>query len=418
MATGPFNTAQFVASEAEDWAPTVLPSPPPTEYTVTIGGPPFSPDEPQRLVTTTADLKTRFAQYVLRKLPSLDGLNGAAKTDWRLYYTAMARVAQEPTSTLAGLSLFGHEPIQSLEAHFEDVLSGLHGPFHSLGTAWDNKPDKTDKGKGRTSADRKAQDVVPQWYDEACILCGFPQPQGAHIVPVRALRFQDAEVHWAMLRKFWPLSMVATHELITSGREETNILPLCPNTHWLWDKFALAIRPIAHPTRPQHSLYLQLLWLENHATASVQDTLSDFRRQRAGPHPGIQNGDVYELTTTDPAARPLPSLRLLQIQLGVHKLMSAIRAAAAAGDIFRGDPPDDKGLPVPSDLALPSRWEAALDAATGAGALDRAAADLWRVALLRHFLGLASNEEDDDEEEDEARATSGDRQAHEGAEDV
>ncbi|CAK7231615.1 hypothetical protein SCUCBS95973_007977 [Sporothrix curviconia] len=281
----------------------------------------------------------------------------------------MLAVARDPTSSIRGLLLQDHkEPIESLKRHFHQA-------------------------KGRSAADKNAQHIVPQWYGEACVLCGFPKPQGAHIVPVRAVKKASPYELWDVLSGLWPLSMVSEHELVLEGRECTNILPLCPNAHWLWDSHNFALRPIEDqdPEKRQLQMYLQVLWLKHHGSTDVVDILSDFRRVRAGPHPGIRHGDVYQLTTSDPTNQPLPNVRLLQIQLGVHKIYAGIRAAAEAGAIFRGNPPDDDGTAIPSGWTPTSQWQVALDAAVGAGALDVAAAERWRVAILQHELARIDN---------------------------
>ncbi|KAL1894258.1 hypothetical protein Sste5346_006045 [Sporothrix stenoceras] len=108
-----------------------------------------------------------------------------------------------------------------------------------------------------------------------------------------------------------------------------------------------------------------------------------FRREPAGPHPVIQ---------TDTTRRAQD-----------YKIMAVIRAAAAAGDIFRGDLPDDdddnnNSPRVPSDLTPPAPWPFALEAAVDTGVLDDAATDKWRAVLLRNMYKRLYTETGNDEE--------------------
>ncbi|CAK7201477.1 hypothetical protein SEUCBS139899_004181 [Sporothrix eucalyptigena] len=248
--------------------------------------------------------------------------------------------------------------------------------------------------KGRGTGDKTAQRVVPTWYGQRCVLSGLIQPQGAHIVPV-----QD--------------------ELVVRGREVTNIVPLCPDGHLLWDRYCFALRPITHPD--PHRMYVQIVWLTDVDTDGglvasrwnhdVGGSIVDFRRGQpryssdgsrgndGNWYPPIRHGDVYELTTADPVAQPLPSFRLLEIQFAVHKLISGMCAAGAVRTIFGGDPPDDTSPPVPAGLQLPPMWRAALDAAVDAGVLNTAASDRWEKAVIQHHYRLLDSQGDGDDSE-------------------
>ncbi|OAA54582.1 hypothetical protein SPI_08828 [Niveomyces insectorum RCEF 264] len=246
---------------------------------------------------------------------------------------------------------------------------------------------------GRPAADAKAQIEVPKWYNERCILSGLIKPHGAHIVPVRITKDADVSEIWKILGCFWPLP--AIDGIMVEGREETNILPLCPDAHGLWDRFTFAIRPIEHPTDPQHRIYIQMVWLKDldsdgglitgNWDHSRSGSIADFRRGQDGMYPAIKHGDVYELVTQDPEERPLPSLRLLQMQYGAHKLLAGIRAAGALKAIFSDDPPDDQG-PVPFNVSVPREWKSLLEAAVDAGILNDKAAQCWGRAFVREEI--------------------------------
>lgn len=103
--------------------------------------------------------------------------------------------------------------------------------------------------------------------------------------------------------------MVPDDELVVRGREATIILPLSPDAHALWDKYAFALCPIEHPTDPQHRLFLQMVWLTDlHIERGLvtgdwdnagRGGIVDLRRGRDGLFPAIRHGDVYELVTSD-----------------------------------------------------------------------------------------------------------------------
>ncbi len=65
---------------------------------------------------------------------------------------------------------------------------------------------------------------------------------------------------------------------------------------------------------------------------------------------------MYELVTRDKDDFPLPSLRFLDAQFALHKIMAGIKAAGELAEIFGGgDPPDDydEDDPVPTDTEPP-----------------------------------------------------------------
>lgn len=408
--------AKFICNEGETWYPGDVHAKEEEEdeeeeYDIVIGGPPFTSEEPRRFSTTPRKLHENFIEFLEGKLAAIP-----LTSNRRLFYCSALHVARDTTTKIYNLSLRAHNgPIESLQNHFNEVEFTLRGKFEAvcdaydknprMGNSLDNDEGQTKETKGRSGADKKAQHEVPQWYGKACILCGFSHPQGAHIVPVRTIKNLGLETLWYSLRIFWPLPTISQGELDTNGREATNILPLCPNAHWLWDCYDFALRPIEDqdPEKRRKFMYLQMLWLKPQGTTAITDTLSDFRRVRAGPHPGIKHGDIYQLTTTDPTTRPLPNFRLLEIQLGAHKILAGIRAAAAAGDIFQGNPPDDDGPAIPSDRHLPTKWQVALDAAVEYGALDDATAERWRTVLLRDVNRVHRQFSGEEEEEEETK---------------
>ncbi len=108
----------------------------------------------------------------------------------------------------------------------------------------------------------------------------------------------------------------------------------------------------------------------------------DLWRNENGMFPPVKHSDVYELVTVDPKERPLPCLRLLQTQYGIHKLLGAMETAGPLKTCFDDDPPDDGGG-VPEDAAVPEEWAHLLDAAVRRGFLDHEKAEKWVRAFIK-----------------------------------
>ena len=107
--------------------------------------------------------------------------------------------------------------------------------------------------------------------------------------------------------------------------------------------------------------------------------IADFRRGKDRYHPEIENGDVYEIVTSDPKKYPLPSFDFLQIQYAVIVAFAALKAAGSLKTIFSEDPPDVD--PVVADV--PYKWEILLQSAEEAGILDTATRGKWANAFAR-----------------------------------
>jgi len=258
----------------------------------------------------------------------------------------------------------------------------------------------------RSSADKKAQDMVKGWYSDSCVLCGVCLvTEGAHIIDVVAQQQIQPVSVWRMLKIFWPLEKLAALDM----KEERNILPLSPTAHSLWDIHEFGLRPIKHSTDPDHILFLQVVifkqlhveigFSSNRPRGGFSTHLLD---PREDPPKHIQHGDVYKLVTTDPEKRPLPRFEYLQVRYAVQTIIAAQKAAGALKTLFGGPPPESTvGLEL-DDVCVPGEWEEDLDEAVRLGILNYASKMKWRLAILeyeyrkRHALW----EEEDVEEQD------------------
>lgn len=304
----------------------------------------------------------------------------------------------------------------------------------------------------RDAADRSAQKTVPKWYGSCCVLTGTAKPQAAHIIPVRAKHVNHKET-WRMLQNYLPLPDIEGLEVAMHGQERENILPITHTLHAFWDLYYFALRPVTHPDDPTstHRLYVQVVWLKDPNGNRIPDNADwqharfgggcDFRRAikhegHEGRDPGdpvgfteLQNGTVFELVTTDPAACPLPNAHFLHIQYGVHRMMAGIQAASGLAVIFSKEPPrdpdnpenpDDPNLDRDFDLETqaPPEWRSTLEAAVDVGVLDEQAAARWGRAFARaarereaeqalkearyaRSMRIARGEEEDEDEDED-----------------
>ncbi|EFX01829.1 hypothetical protein CMQ_8295 [Grosmannia clavigera kw1407] len=339
----------------------------------------------------------RFLDYlrdeINKPIQEPQNLSPTARIEKRMWSLAILNIALDPTASILTAT---PEPY-ILRFPYEVVLYGLIGTLSAHTSAW--LIGRGGRGPPREYADVKAQREVPTFYNNRCLLTGTMKPQGAHIIPVRAKAVNRMDT-WNTLSMFWPLPEVETLDL--HGRERENILPLTHTVHDMWDSFHFGIRPIEHPTNPQHHLYIQMVWLIDMNGDRVESdwshagfgSASDYRRGSTPNFPAVQHGDVYELETDNPTTEPLPSLHFLHIQYAIHKIMAGIRAAGSLRELFNDDPPSDVGgygarvdniddINDIADIDVPPMWQPILEAAVNAGVLTKEKALLWGKAFSK-----------------------------------
>jgi hypothetical protein len=152
-----------------------------------------------------------------------------------------------------------------------------------------------------------------------------------------------------MLRNFWPEEKISTWKaaVFPDGLEEhgvettRNMITLSADAHILWNDGAFALKPISI-SEDNTTLTIQFFWqakqplfertinlttiplstrnLEsNDETRLIDCRHSEDRR--------IKSGDLFELTTDDPEARPLPSMALLEMQWFLQRIAGMAGAA-------------------------------------------------------------------------------------------
>ncbi|CAK7218086.1 hypothetical protein SCUCBS95973_003370 [Sporothrix curviconia] len=365
----------------------------------------------------------RFIEFLSRSLEKAKAnemdLTAAKRAERITFIRLVLERAQDPNGRIQGVvfdedvigrsASAGEEDIEDaydtfLNGHMRRLLESGTLPWKKGKKAANEQPGD-DNATRRDAADLKAQKDVPALYNHRCVLTGTTKPEGAHIVPVRA-KNADHDITWRLLRMFWPLRR--PDDVTVPGKEHMNILPLTQTAHTLFDAYHFALRPIAHPQTPSTRIFLQVVYLRDTDGQRIDTRwdhrrfggLFDFRRaplptstaQHEHECPAIQHGDLYELFTDDPIAHPLPSERLLQVQYGMHQIMSGMCAAGALRDTFDGTPPPDNDgdSPLPS---VPDLWAVLIQEAQDLGILDADAAALWGREFARQARADAEEEE-------------------------
>ena len=127
-------------------------------------------------------------------------------------------LALDPTSRFRTMdakfveSNMERQGFSSLEEYFQSFSRSSFRNINDIVTAWGKRKEMTEEEeattrkrqkfneaentKGRSNEYKNVQKKVPTWYNKCCVLSGMMDPQGAHIVPIRAInkRVQGARV--------------------------------------------------------------------------------------------------------------------------------------------------------------------------------------------------------------------------------
>jgi hypothetical protein len=176
-----------------------------------------------------------------------------------------------------------------------------------------------------------------------------------------------------MLKNFWPEEKVAAweEELFPDGTHEKgletarNLITLSKDAHACWNKGAFALKPIS-VSDDNTTLTIQFFWQAKHQ--EIQPTMSllttplstkdldsnngdrlthnhkpQDRRVESGDtfYRAVKSGDIFELKTDDPEARPLPSFTLLEMQWFLQRVTGMAGAADIEEDMGEEDWDDE-----------------------------------------------------------------------------
>ncbi|KAK4189890.1 hypothetical protein QBC35DRAFT_461666 [Podospora australis] len=238
---------------------------------------------------------------------------------------------------------------------------------------------QTQKATGRSYADIEAQRELQPLYD-GCVLTGSNLCiEGCHIIDVRVSTKiknsglqEEALRRWEFLSMLWPLEVLDAFAL--EGQEMKIILPLNVQAHRAWDTHQFALRPIPHPTDPDHRIYLQFMWLKNLSSAKRnlvdtpfkfgEDGFLDWRRAR-------KNNISCPSDTK---------------HVGGPRLSYIKHANGALRNIFSGPPPPPPNVEaqgITDESYIPSIWEWLIEVALEEKVLTAEGAKLWRECIAR-----------------------------------
>jgi hypothetical protein len=166
---------------------------------------------------------------------------------------------------------------------------------------------------------------------------------------------------WNHLKNFWPAEKVAAWEaeLFPKGMHEVgeervyNLITLSPDAHAKWAAGYFALKPISL-SDDKMILKVQFFWQKEQDTQTTISLLTapfpteglerhryaglvDWRTKRC-----IKSGDYFDLQTTNPTTKPLPSFQLLEMQWFLQRLLGM---AGGAGDVHWEDLREDPENP-------------------------------------------------------------------------
>jgi hypothetical protein len=124
-----------------------------------------------------------------------------------------------------------------------------------------------------------------------------------------------------------------------------NLISLCPHTHAYWDRAYFALKPI-RISDDKKRLDVQLFWLSSNPSASEVSLLQipPLSASDQGPNSTklwnvdsekkLCSGDIVSFETDDPVTRPLPDIRLLEMQWFLHRVTAMSGGAEPQGEEF------------------------------------------------------------------------------------
>jgi hypothetical protein len=178
----------------------------------------------------------------------------------------------------------------------------------------------------------------------------------AHIYPFCLLSkeedvFGEQHVFWRMLRNFWPEEKITAWEAIIfpEGSEEhgletpRNLITFSADVHAYWNGGVFALKPISI-SEDNTTLTIQFFWQTKQPLVAPTINLTTIPSSTSNLDQGnqgtrfhlsndrrIKSGDLFELKTDDPEARPLPSMELLEMQWFFQRVMGMAGSADELG---------------------------------------------------------------------------------------
>ncbi|PYI13513.1 hypothetical protein BO99DRAFT_485811 [Aspergillus violaceofuscus CBS 115571] len=254
---------------------------------------------------------------------------------------------------------------ENSDADFHEVISSgkrVAGPIRR------QSPSKIPRIPTTPSPQKAATSMISacELRDEStCVITGFREPiETAHIYPV-SLGHQskaDQAQFWETLSLFWTSERVESWKAEIPGPQGTehcaHLMCLSNIAHKLWDKGRFALYPV-ELSADEKTLTLKLFWLPTMAyrteqslrrspspvcpdlTSHSKDGVPYATSYKLATDEKIQSGKILTMRTTDPVNLPLPSIKLLQLQWLLHRVL----AMSGVADASEEDLDSDFGIP-------------------------------------------------------------------------
>ncbi|OJD11559.1 hypothetical protein AJ78_07694 [Emergomyces pasteurianus Ep9510] len=192
---------------------------------------------------------------------------------------------------------------------------------------------------------RYVSDLCKNRDEHRCVITKFKGPTDAcHIIPFSLNQQNSRASFFELLRILWPQRFAKWQSIVNSGTEFIeNMLTLTPTLHRCHSIGLFGLQPV-EASMDGKSMKLKFFWLAQRDTFSNVMTdvtaipffsdnvqLEDIQVCNARDEHLIKSGEIIELTTTDPANKPLPDWDLLELQWVMQRL-TALREAADIPD--------------------------------------------------------------------------------------
>jgi hypothetical protein len=209
---------------------------------------------------------------------------------------------------------------------------------------------------------QEAKTLAKKRDNFTCVITGRAGAlEVAHIYPFFSLKgreegFGPRKIFWTSLRCFWSEDKVTTWEieLFPSGINELgiervyNLITLSDEVHDVWNQGAFALKPISL-SEDKTTLTVQFFWQKKLAGTPAMVPLSTRPESTEGLNEiedkhgygtiwlatkigsqmvrAIKSGDFFDFKTDDPVVKPLPSIKLLEMQWFLQRVAGMAGAA-------------------------------------------------------------------------------------------
>ncbi|QMW42050.1 hypothetical protein G4B11_005374 [Aspergillus flavus] len=209
--------------------------------------------------------------------------------------------------------------------------------------------------KTSTGREKSARKLCEKRDDLTCLITGFKEPiEIAHIYPLSLGQKSktEQEQFWETISNFWTSEKIDSWKAEVLGPQGTehcaNLMCFSNIAHKLWEKARFALYPL-QLSDDKKTLTVKFFWLPTmkylrsqsitrlpspiapDLISSTKDGIPFAKLFKLVTEEKIRSGDILTFYTTDPVKLPLPSVKLLQLQWTLHRVL-AMSGAADASD--------------------------------------------------------------------------------------